>query len=175
MLSVLLLASLLAGLLLGVYAMLTGVERQRPGSDAPRARLSPPSVAAFLTLFGLVGYLLLRFTAASAVVAVVAGAVAAAAGVAGTLALIAKWAIPSAAADPEDERYVLQGTPAKVTRPIGADEEGEVTYAYGGAQYATLARSFDDTTHDEGDDVIIDRIEDGIAYVEAWAVVEKRL
>ena len=44
-----------------------------------------------------------------------------------------------------------------------------------GAQYAIPARSFDGSPLEVGDEVMIDRIEDGIAWVEAWAVVEKRI
>ena len=37
------------------------------------------------------------------------------------------------------------------------------------------ARSFDDGTLAAGTEVVIERIEDDIAYVEAWLEVEKRL
>lgn len=175
MLSAVFLASLLSGLLLGVRAMLVGVERPGGTGAPPRAALSLPSIAVFATLFGLVGYLLLRYAAAGAAVALAIAIVVAGAGVAGFVALVAKWAVPSAAAEPEDERYLLQGTPAQVTRAITADADGEVSYAVDGAQYATPARSFDGTPLDVGADVAIDRIEDGVAYVEAWALVERRL
>lgn len=175
MLTAVFLASLLSGLLLGVRAMLVGVERPSGAGAQPRTALSLPSIAVFATLFGLVGYLLLRYAAVGAVIALVVAIVVAVAGVAGFVALVAKWAVPSAAAEPEDERYLLQGTPAQVTRAIAADSDGEVSYAVDGAHYATLARSFDGTPLDVGAEVVIDRIEDGVAYVEAWAVVERRL
>ena len=65
---------------------------------------------------------------------------------------------------------------AFVTRALSASTDGEVTYlAADGAQYAIPARSFDGSPLEVGDEVIIDRIEDGVAWVEAWAVVEKRI
>lgn len=188
MLSSLFLASLLSGLLLGVYAMLTGVERQPaarasdsavpsvPPPPAPaQLRVSPPTVAASATLFGLVGYLMLRYSALGPGLTIVAAAVAAGLGLAGMLTLVTRWAVPAAAADPVDPRYLLQGTPARVTRRIGPDVDGEVEYAVDGARYATVARSFDGSSLAAGAEVAIDRIEDGIAYVEDWALVEQRL
>lgn len=189
MLSSVFLASLLSGLLLGVYAMLTGVERPAPARvpdpaapsvpppPAPaQLRISPPTVAASATLFGLVGYLMLRYSAFGPGVAIVAAAAAAGLGLAGMLTLVTRWAVPAAAADQVDPRYLLQGTPARVTRRIvSPDVDGEVEYSVDGARYATTARSFDGSSIDAGADVAIDRIEDGIAYVEDWALVEQRL
>jgi hypothetical protein len=176
LLSAVLLASLLAGLLLGVRTMIVGVERPDPSGVAPRAALSAPTVATVATVFGLVGYVLHRYTTLGDVLVVVVAAASAAAAAAGMVALIARWAVPGAAAEPPDPRYLLQGTPAQVTRGMTADEEGEVEYrGEDGARYATPARSFDGAPLEVGAEVVIDRIEDGVAYVEAWALVEKRL
>ena len=177
-LSVVFLASLSAGLLLGVYAMLHGVERPGPSAPnaPPRANVSLPTVAAFAFGFGLVGYLLLRYASANVAGALIGGMAAGGLAVAATVLLIARWAVPSAAADHVDERYLLQGTPARVTRALQGDVDGEVAYeAADGAQYAIPARSFDGSPLEVGDEVIIDRIEGGVAFVEAWAVVEKRI
>jgi len=134
-----------------------------------------PASGAFLTVFGLLGYLLLRYATLGATISTVVALVAALAAAAGAVALVTRWAIPSAVADPVDPRYLLQGTPATVTRAITADVDGEVSYEADGARYATVARSFDGSSHDVGEEVVIDRVEDGIAYVEAWALVEQRL
>src|SRR5688500_12759373 len=65
------------GLLLGVYAMIRGVERiegrgRSPELDAmgrpigtPRLAFTAPTVGAFATVFGIVGYLLWRYTSLS--------------------------------------------------------------------------------------------------------------
>ena len=174
MLPSLFLASFIIGLLLGVYFMSTGVERERPGGDT-RVALPLPAGAAFLTVYGLVGYVLMRYTELGVAVSVAIAVVAALGAAAGAVALVTRWAIPSAVADPVDPRYLLQGTPATVTRAMTADRDGEVSYELDGARYATQARSFDGSSHQVGDEVVIDRIEGGVAYVEAWALVEQRL
>ena len=183
MLSAVFLASLLAGLLLAVRAMLVGVERPRPSGEL-RPGISVPAVAAFATAFGLVGYVLLRYVAVAPLVAVIGGAVAGGLATVGAIMLVAKWAVSPPSEDHDhhhhhhgpDERYELQGTPGTVTRAIAGDGVGEIEYeGEGGARHATPARSFDGTPLDVGVEVAIDRIEDGVAYVEAWAVVEKRL
>ncbi len=193
MLSSLFLASLLSGLLLGVYSMLNGVERQpasrradalsasSPLASVPpppppmQVQISPPTVAAAAFLFGMVGYLLLRYSVLGPGITIVLAAAAAGLGLAGMLALVTRWAVPSAAADPVDPRYLLQGTPARVTRSISPAQDGEIDYSVDGARYATPARSFDGSSLTVGAEVAIDRIEDGIAYVEDWALVEQRL
>lgn len=193
MLSSVFLASLLSGLLLGVYAMLTGVERtpmapRGTGSDAAEpARAAPPpppaahtrpgrpAVAASATLFGLVGYLLLRYTTVPPGLVIVLAAVAAGLGMVGMLTLVTRWAAPGASADHVDPRYLLQGTPARVTKAMDGTGDGEIEYAVDGALYATPARSFDGRALEVGADVAIDRVEDGVAYVEDWALVEERL
>lgn len=168
------LASLIVGLLLGVYFMSTGVERERPGG-ATRVALLLPASGAFLSMFGLVGYLALRYSTLGAALTLVVALVAGLGAAAAAVSLVTRWAIPSAVADPVDPRYLLQGTPARVTRAMSADRDGEVEYEADGARYATVARSFDGSSHEVGEEVVIDRIEDGIAYVEAWALVEQRL
>ena len=176
LLSAVLLASLLAGLLLGVRTMIVGVERPDPRGVQPRAALSAPTIATAATVFGLVGYLLHRYTTLGDVPVVAIAAVLAAAAAAGMVALIARWAVPSAAAEPPDPRYLLQGTPARVTRAMEGEARGEVEYRdEHGAPHATPAISFDGSPLATGAEVVIDRIEDGVAYVEAWALVEKRL
>ena len=176
MLTVVFLAAFLIGLLLGVRAMIVGVERPARTGTTPRTALGAPTVAAAATTFGLSGYVLLEHVGAGAGAAIAVAAALALLSALSAIALIAKWAVPSAAAEPPDPRYLLQGTPAFVTRAVTADEDGEVTYlAADGAQYATLARSFDGSSMEVGAEVVIDRIEDGVAYVESWALVEKRL
>jgi membrane protein implicated in regulation of membrane protease activity len=187
----------LLGLLLAVAAMLFGVERRatrvvpipgepvggrRPATSgeglvapAPRARWNLPLWAAFCTLFGAVGYLLTRYTtmglAARIAIAIVVGVAA----LIGAVALIAKWAIPSARREPEDPRYVLQGHPARVATAIGPSELGEIAYVVDGTRYAARAQSIDGRPVEAGTDVVIERVEDGVAYVEPWSAVEQRL
>lgn len=181
---------LIVGLVLGVFAMLYGTERavtarsvsvphERRSEHDPATEPSPflnlATVGAFSVAFGLTAYLLARYTgwplAAQLVVSLVVGIVAM---VLQSL-LIGRWAIPAARAEHMDERYLLQGTLARVVETIPAAGEGRVSYALDGHQCELSARDIDSSGMVEGTDVVIDRVEDGVAYVELWARVEQRL
>lgn len=178
------LAAFVLGLLLGVYAMMHGVERPpRSGPEidafgravqAARTSLRAPVAGAFLTTFGAAGYLLGRDSTRgpAALVALAAGAGALA--VLGAVLLIARVVIPAARHDVVDERYLLQGHPARVTAPSAADA-GEVVYELAGTRHAARARSVDGAPLTAGTDVIIERVEDGVVYVEPWVQVEQRI
>lgn len=167
------------GLVLGVYAMLHGVERRQRGQSwvaqamaEPRARLLWPSAASFLFVFGLSGYALTRATALSAVATALVAAGIAVAGIVLTILVIQAWAVPGARREPEDPRYLLQGYPGTIAR---GDAETTVTYEVDGTSHTVRAESIDGTPLEEGSEVVIERIEDGVAYVEVWAVVEQRI
>lgn len=176
--SPLFLAALLLGLLLGVFAMLHGVERRPPEGATvatPSARLNLPTIAGFATLFGAAGYLLLRYSSLAPVIVLVVAASIGAAGAAGAVALVAKWAVPGAAHDVEDPRYLLQGHLARVTSAIQGTGRGEIAYVVDGVRHVTPAASLDGAPVPADTEVVIERIEDGVAHVERWAVVEERL
>jgi len=174
----------LVGLVLGVGAMLFGVEKQRrpvDGVSAPTigARLTIPNVAAFAAASGAAGYLLRHYTALGSVAIFVIAAAAGVAGVVGASLLVARWALPAVAAEVVDERYLLQGHPARVTRVIagaaGAASAYEITYEEAGSRHVLHAYSLEGTELSPGMDVVIERVEGGAAYIEAWSVVERRL
>ena len=164
------------GLLLGVRIMFFGAERRRgPKTEGMPLRRSEPAAAAFLVMFGVAGYLLTRPGRLAPVAALLAA-----------LALGALWAlvvtrlaIATARVqpehDPDDPRYVLQGQVATVTQAIPAAGEGEIVYGELADRRSLRARSIDDQGIDEGVEVCIERVEDGIAFVELWALVEARL
>lgn len=178
----------LAGLVLGVFAMLYGTQRRVQPALAPHERTSEhdpaaepsalfnlASIAAFTVGGGLTAYLVSRHAdlplALEIVIALVAGALS----LLLQSLLIARWAIPSARAEQVDHRYLLQGTIGHVTRGMVAKGEGVMTYALDGRSYELPVRSIDGAALDTGAEVVIDRVEDGTAYVESWAVVEQRL
>jgi hypothetical protein len=179
-LTALFVAALIAGLLLAVRAMLLGVERRRIPLGAappptPSVRFSTPVLSAFATTFGAAGYLLTRpgrlGTPSGTIVALIFGTVA---------GMFAVRLVRRAAAfvpehDPDDPRYVLQGHVATVTAPIGRNGDGEITYVVEGTRHTVRARGLDGSTADRGVEVVIERIEDSVAYVEPWVDVEKRL
>jgi len=172
----------LAGLVLAVGAMLFGVERTRPsvnGAPTIGARLTVPNVAAFATVSGAVGYLLHRYSSLGTATVFVIAAIAGMLGVAGAILLVARWALPAVAAEVVDERYLLQGHPARVTALVdgaaGAPSAYEISYQEGGATHQLRAQSLEGSALSPGSEVVIERVENGIAYVEAWSVVERRL
>lgn len=179
------LAAFVAGLLFAVFSMLHGVERQPADGSASvdalgraiataRTSLKMPTAAAALAMFGATGYLLSRYSALGAgwrfVLATGAGAI----GVSGAILLIARWVIPAARHDVVDERFLLQGHFARVTSAIGGGD-GEIAYEIDGTRYAASARSVDGTAVDTDTDVVIERVEEGVVYVEPWVQVEQRI
>jgi hypothetical protein len=171
------LASFIGGLLLAVRIMIVGVERPRDSS--PRGersfRLSPPVLVAFSIVFGAVGYVLTQHesgtTTTRALIAAVLG------GATSVMAarLVRRWwqAVPEH--DVDDERYVLQGQVARVTKPIRGNVEGEVTFQFGNERRSVRARDLDGGSIMADTEVVIERIENDVAYVESWQEVEKRL
>lgn len=173
-------AALILGLLLAVRAMLLGVERRRtplgaPPPSTPSVRFSTPVVSAFAITFGAAGYLLTRpgrmGAATGTIVALLIGT---------SAGIFAVRLVRRAAAfvpehDPDDPRYVLQGHVATVTAPIRPGGDGEITYVVEGKRHTVCARGLDGSIADRGVEVIIERIEDNVAYVEPWVEVEKRL
>lgn len=164
------------GLLAAVWVMMYGVERPREAHpDGERSfRISPPMLIAFSMAFGAAGTILTRrgistsTTLATAIaLGVVLSAIAA--------RLVRGWWKVTPEHDIDDERYILQGHIARVTKPIGGDVEGEVAFEIEGDHRVLRARSFDDGALAAGTEVVIERIENDIAYVEAWMEVEKRL
>ena len=191
--TVLFLSTLLVGLVLGVFAMLAGVERRADAarwaaagpivsreslaaaSNAISARFHIPVIAAFATVFGAVGYPLSRYSGIGVgwqlLVASIAGGLA----VGGAVVLIARWAVPSARRDVPDERYLLQGMFARVTDPIEEQRVGRIALEMGGTLHAVQAVSLTGDSIDRGTEVVIERIEGETAFVEPWSAVERRL
>jgi hypothetical protein len=126
---------------------------------------------------GVAGYLFTRHGAmswaAGGGLALLAGALWA--------ALVTRLAIATARVkpehDPDDPRYALQGHVAVVTQAIPADGEGMIVYGEGEGidRRALRARAIDESAVAEGVEVCIERVEDGVAFVELWTLVEARL
>jgi membrane protein implicated in regulation of membrane protease activity len=169
--------ALIVGLLLGVAIMLFGIERpSTAGAATPSqggAREFLPLIAGFAVAFGVAGYSLLKFFAprGAALGALVIGIVAA-----GLVRwLVAKSASMSVEHDIDDERYVLQGHVARVIASIVPGNEGRISFEVGKEHRTLRARSLDDASVEVGTEVVIERIEGDLAYVESWLQVEQRL
>ena len=175
---VIFLVAFVGGLVLAVFAMLHGVERarrKRNRSRRPSAFFNLPAAAAFAAGFGATGYLLASRTTLEVWAIVLLALAGGGLVLAGMITLLARWALRGMTVPTTTEPEDIQGQPAIVTREISLGSVGEISYEQDGAQLSVPARGLDTRTMPAGTEVVIDRIENGIAFVEEWAVVEQRL
>ncbi len=139
------------------------------GADADGG-VSPVNVStvlAFLAWFGGVGYLARHGLGWYAAVSVFVGV---AGGLAGAAVIF--WVLTRFVRQMEGELreadYRLPGTIAQVTSSIRAGGTGEILYQQGGVRQVAAARSVDGAAIPRGVEVVVLRLERGIAYVEAW-------
>jgi len=170
------LAAFIAGLLLAVRVMFFGAERRRlRPADAMPLRRSEPALISFLVMFGVAGYLLTRHgtmsPAAGSGVALLLGLVWA--------AIVTRLAVATARLqpehDPDDPRFALQGHVASVSSAIPSEGEGTITFTDAGTRRTVRARAIDDSAIAAGEEVCIERLDDDVAFVELWTIVEQRL
>jgi membrane protein implicated in regulation of membrane protease activity len=175
--SIVYLASFIGGLLLAVLIMIYGVERARADSASGERsfRMSPAVIVAFALVFGLVGYLLTQRQLGTVATRAASAAFLALIFAALTARSVRKWWAVTPEHDVDDERYVLQGILARVTKSIAPGVDGEVAFEVGTERRLLKARGVDATPLSPESEVVIERIEDDIAYVESWSEVEKRL
>jgi NfeD-like partner-binding protein len=138
-------------------------------------RRSEPAIVGFLLMFGVAGYVLTRHGTVSGAAGITIAAVLGLAFAALATRLAVATARVQPEHDPDDPRYVLQGHVALVSTPIPADGEGKITFSEAGADRTIRARTIDGTAIAEGQEVCIERVEDEVAFVELWAIVEQRL
>src|SRR4051812_11431826 len=155
------------GLIAAVRVMLYGVERQRaPGDERPRSfAASPALIATFCFVAGIVGYACMRFGVG------VSETWAAAIGIGAVVTfaasrIIAAWWTVVPEHDIDDERYVLQGSLGRVVAAIAVNAAGEISLKSSGHKKILPARGIDDQFMAVGTEVVIERIEDGVAFVE---------
>jgi hypothetical protein len=171
------------GLLLAVRVMFFGVQR-RVDAEHLTHRAWPLALAAILVATGAALYGRARSVAgvtgrwliAVVVIGVVAG-------------VGAWWLVKRSAAapstDPDDDpRYRFQGHVARVVEPIDTRADsvgvGRIAFTFDGKRYEFLAR-WVPGDWERGSlgrvesEVVIERVEGDVAYVEPWQVVEERL
>ena len=161
--------------MLAVIAMLHGVEHTRPKTTrAPSPFFNLPSYAAFGFGFGIVGYPLATRTRLAAWAVLLIAAIAGALAVSGMITLLATWALRGGATSASDD-HEIQGQLAVVTRDIKSNASGEISYEAFGKKVKVPALAISSKALPVGAEVVIDRIENGVAMVEEWAVVEQRI
>ena len=165
----------LAGLALAVHVMLHGVMRwKRRRSQKPSAFLNPPTAAALAMGVGASGYLLSSKTSLGVIPALLISLVIGAAALTGMIVLMAKWALRSSLPVHSEEEEI-NGQVATVTRDIIPGDPGEITWYAWDQKHILPAVAIGNAVITFGTEVVIDVVEDGVARVELWSVVEGRL
>lgn len=168
------LVAFVAGLALAVYSMLQGVERSSaPPGHRPSAVFNTPIASVFAIVLGAVGYLLFTRSRLGLQTVVTIGLSAALAATVGAIALLARWALPYSGRTSAEE--TTQGLLALVTRSITPSKPGEISFLKDGVRQILAAESIQKTEIPCDTEVVIDTIHDGVAQVERWSSVEKRL
>jgi hypothetical protein len=174
MLAVPFLVVFITGLGVAVYSMLQGLA-PAPGAG-PLTRLlmkTAPSTAAFAVLFGAIGYLCTTHTSLTPWVVLLI----ATAGAAGSLTVSAPILVRLIArmrAEPSGA-LEIEGQFAVVLSPVSDSAPGEIQFERDGRQFHHPALNLVPGELQPGQEVVIDRIEAGVAYVEDWGSVERRL
>lgn len=166
------------GLLTSVYAMLHGSIRIHPDPEQitpPPAAFNTPVIGAALAAAGAVGYLVSKYSHLDTIAVIAISLLAAAAGWVGMTILMAKWAFKGPIHDPHEELEELQGTVGMVTEDIRPDALGQIVYTFRDRQTTAHARSIDGGAIAKGTEIVIEKIENGIADVELWTIVEQRI
>lgn len=170
------LAVFVGGLALAVSSMLHGVERwRRRKSSRPSAVFNPPTVAALGVGVGATGYLLVTRTTLGALPIFLLSLLTGFVALASMIVLMAKWALRPPADGVMKEEEDIHGQIATVTRAITPYSDGEIEYFAWDRNHVLPASSLASISVPEGTEVVIDSVDNGVARVELWSVVETRL
>src|SRR6266513_750121 len=125
------------------------------------------TLLAFLAWFGGTGYILTKY---SNLVAIASLGLATLAGlVSGSI--VFKFMVKLMYANEtqlNEADYRVEGSLCTVTLPIRANGTGEVVFLLGGVRRSAGARTDDGEPIEKGAEVVIERHENGIAYVKRW-------
>jgi membrane protein implicated in regulation of membrane protease activity len=168
-------ALFIGGLLFWIRVMFFGVRRE-VGDDRIDARAWPLGVAVALLTWGIFLY------ARPVVTAAWTGSVCLMGLFAGASAWrAAKRSAAKPSDDPEDDpRYKYQGHVARVTQAF-ANGAGRIAFSYEGrrielgAAWSPEGGAIGSGAGRLDDEVVIERVDGDIAFVEPWATVEQRL
>lgn len=177
-LHVLFLATFIGGLVLTVFVMLHGVEyarTRRRRSRPPSPFFNLPAIAAFGVGFGAAGYPLASRSRLPAWAILAIAAVSGVIAISGMIVLLARWALRQDRSKSDGDGDEIQGVFAVVTKEIPAGQIGEIAYDHLGHRLQVAARAVTGQSMPMAAEVVIDRIENGVAFVEEWAAVEQRL
>lgn len=125
------------------------------------------TVLAFLAWFGGTGYLLTKYSHVLSFFIVLLATFAGFAAGWIVLRFLLKLVGPSDVPLRDEERRLI-GALAKVSMTIRENGTGEIIFPLGGGRSCSGARSEDGTCIEKGAEVVIEKYEQGIAYVKRW-------
>jgi membrane protein implicated in regulation of membrane protease activity len=138
-----------------------------PHADGHFSWFNASTMLAFLAWFGGTGYILTKY---SNLVAIASLGLATLAGlVSGSV--VFKFMVKlmhSSETQLNEADYRVEGSLCTVTMPIRAKGTGEVVFLLGGVRRSAGARTDDGKPIEKGAEVVIERHENGIAYVKRW-------
>lgn len=141
------------------------------GTHNGHAHVSPfnaSTLAAFLTWFGGAGYLLTRYSGLTAFTITAGAALAGIVGAGIVFVGLARVIVPRLTVMRQED-FALEGVVARVTSTIQPGGTGEIVYTLGGTRHADGARSVNAELLEKGAEVVILRVDKGIAYVDRWS------
>ncbi len=143
------------------------------GSRSQTPVFNFPAIMIFLAWFGGVGYLVTSLSGLGFLI--VLGIACFSGLMGGSLAFwfLAKVLMGRDYAMKESD-YRITGMLATVNSPIREGRTGEIVYSHGGARKVSGARSEDGAEIDRGEEVVVIRYENGIAFVRRWTEIEGR-
>ncbi len=164
------LALFVGGLVVGVFLMLNGPMIRSRAFSYGDVRVLPSTISVFAAGFGAGGYLALEHLDQP---------VAAAIGVASASALLLSsfWSRVAGRAfrNPVEPEEHMHGLFATVSSIIAGASAGQITFDQDGTTKRCPALSVDTREFAVGTEVVIDHLENGVAYVEDWATVKERI
>jgi len=141
------------------------------GGHADHGHVSPFNlsiIAAFVTWFGGAGWLLTRYSSLAAVAITLVASVAGLVGGGIVFAVLSRFIFPRLTVMREAD-YRVEGVAGRISSAIrGEGGTGEVVYSLAGARRVDGARSVTGEAIEQGAEVVIHRIERGIAWVQRW-------
>ncbi len=141
-------------------------EAHHGGADDGPGILNMPTVMAFITWFGGVGYLLRQNLSLDAYLSVPLALISGLVGGGIMFMLLARVLWPMVTPPLDSKDFSLPGTPARVVSSIRSSGVGEIVYTKGGARFTAGARAVDDSPIPKGAEVVILSYEKGLAYVQ---------
>jgi membrane protein implicated in regulation of membrane protease activity len=147
-----------------------GIRIGGSGRGPSASPLNLVTLAAFLTWFGGIGYLLTRFAIIWLVFDLL---IATASGLAGAFVvfLFLTRVLISSNENLEAADFEMAGVLGRISSPIREGGVGEIIYSQAGTRRASGARSENGQPIAEGTEVIVTRYEHGIVYVRRWSEV----